>query len=580
MVAASALPGEAAAQTSRVSREVVQPLPSREALELNAALSKLGRNPNDTSAVLDAGDAASKMGDFEAAFGFYERARQMSPGNARALAGVAGAMVHNGDPVSAIAMFDQAERAGAEPPALASERGLAYDLVGRPAEAQSYYRQALTAGEDDEASRRLAVSLAISGDSRGVERILLPLLRKQDKAAWRARAFSLAIMGKTKNARNITETLLPANLAKGIAPYLDYMPRLTAAQQAAAANLGKFPRASEIGRDEPRIAAFSRNARPPVKVAALDNGLTPAGQPLGSSNTARTALEATASQARRESAPAQAEPARSRRSQVRADEKAKAKLPRVAPPEPKPARTPGSIEEPRLATAEEVQTPAAIMADAQADRQAMPSTNTAASPSDAGTAPAPRPSELLAGKTDAAVATPGGEDKLAPAPGFDLAALPASSSSGAPGPGAPNSSQVPEPSFSSLFNDIGAPSAKAAPASGAVDIRKIEPAKPEPRKVEAKPKPPSHPSRIWVQIGIGQDKAALRFDWRRMSKQSPELFKGKEPHVSQLNRTNRMLVGPFQTRKAANEFVTALNKAGIEGPYVWSSPAGQVVDAL
>src|SRR3546814_3704866 len=41
----------------------------------------------------------------------------------------------------------------------------------------------------DEVARRLAVSLAISGDRAGFESALLPMLQRQDYAAFRARAF-------------------------------------------------------------------------------------------------------------------------------------------------------------------------------------------------------------------------------------------------------------------------------------------------------------------------------------------------------------------------------------------------------
>ena len=54
--------------------------------------------------------------------------------------------------------------------------------------------------------------------------------------------------------------------------------RLAAAQQAAAGNLGRFPRASEVGSDDPRMAHYSRPrvqvaaATPPPSAAALAKG--------------------------------------------------------------------------------------------------------------------------------------------------------------------------------------------------------------------------------------------------------------------------------------------------------------------
>ena len=81
-------------------------------------------------------------------------------------------------------------------------------------------------------------------------------------------------MGEQSRAAAIVNQVMPADLAARINPYLEYMPRLTAAQQAAAANLGIFPRAADIGREDPRIARFAEEG----SVGSL---LEPAGEPLG-----------------------------------------------------------------------------------------------------------------------------------------------------------------------------------------------------------------------------------------------------------------------------------------------------------
>jgi hypothetical protein len=61
------------------------------------------------------------------------------------------------------------------------------------------------------------------------------------------------------------------------------MPKLTRAQQAAAATFGHFPAADAIGRDDPRIAAYAANARTaPVASVVGDQRLVPTGAPLGS----------------------------------------------------------------------------------------------------------------------------------------------------------------------------------------------------------------------------------------------------------------------------------------------------------
>ena len=592
------------AQQGSISQPVVQALPSRESLQLQSALSRLAVEPRNVPALVDAGNSARAMGDYEAAIGFFRRAEQIEASNPRVKAGLAAALVMSGDPFGAIPLFDSAVAAGADPLSVAADRGLAYDLVGQPDTAQQYYRQALGRDKSVATSRRLAISLAISGREREVEEVLLPLLKDQDKAAWRARAFSLAMLGKTKQAVKITETLLPPTLAKGIVPYLEYMPRLTAAQKAAAANLGQFPRASEIGRDDPRVALFKpRTPTRTTQVAAAGEALTPRGRALGSEQPA---------------APRSGEDRRRAQAAEKARREAERRASRVKPPEVRPERTPSAPSEPVLASASQeapTQSPAEILANATPARTArreLPPANAAREPE----APAQRPSEIFdraaqlasgqnpapqrpavaqTASPSASTAMPspspaqGAAQSPAPvaqprsAPGFDLASISNRAAASAPASAAQTTSRTPvsapapaaaepAPQFGALFGDLGAPSVTAAPKAGAVDITKIEAPREEP--------PPSHPSRIWVQLGIGQNLSALAFDWRKFTRQAPDAFKGLEGHVSQMNQTNRLLAGPFESRSRANTFLKELGEAGFEGPYVWTSPAGQVVDKL
>lgn len=135
------------------------------------------------------------------------------------------------------------------------------------------------------------------------------------------------------------------------------------------------------------------------------------------------------------------------------------------------------------------------------------------------------------------------------------------------------------------FGDISAPVADSAPAAGAVDSRRIRPqrivANPAPggKAVPAKPAAPVHPSRIWVQVGTGRDKNALGFDWRRMNRTAAALFRGKRGYISGWGQTNRLLTGPFESEAAATAFINQLRRSDISA-FVWTSPAGQVVDVL
>ena len=527
-----------------VSQPVVQAIPGQASQPLNAALARLGRNPQDVGALIDAGNAALVLGDVDAAVGFFSRADQIQPNSPRVRAGLAGALVHNGNPYDAIPLFAEAEAAGGMDPQLNSERGLAYDLVGDNATAQKYYRAALVFGGNDEATRRLGLSQAISGDRIGMETTLAPLLFRGDKSAQRVHAFALAIGGRAEEAVGIAYKVMPQDLAAGISPYLRYLPRLTRAQQAAAATFGHFPRASEIGRDDPRALRYA----PPEHVATAESTLVPRGEPLGGKG---------GSQEKEKKPKKDKEPVL-----------AVAPPPRVSPPEFTPRR-------------EESEAPTARIVPPLAVARPVPP------------APPPRPAEFAVVKpvvvlpsttviaptpTPAPLADPANSAVTSVAANtFDLGQVgkPVAIAKPVVPPTAPSAQPAKPPSFAEAFGDIGAPQAKPVAASGAVDVRKLAAAR---AKAEIAAKP-AHPSRIWVQLGTGRDKTALGFTWRGLIKDSPEVLRGKSPAITEWGRTNRLLTGPFETVAAASAYLNKLKKAEVDA-FLWTSPAGQVVDAL
>ncbi|MFC3213817.1 hypothetical protein [Novosphingobium panipatense] len=89
---------------------------------------------------------------------------------------------------------------------------------------------------------------------------------------------------------------------------------------------------------------------------------------------------------------------------------------------------------------------------------------------------------------------------------------------------------------------VAEPEAKAEPRSRTAKASEA-PAKGKAKADTAKKKP-AHPSRTWVQIGVGRDKAAIAFDWRRNVREYGSLFKSREPYVSDMGHTNRVVVGP------------------------------------
>lgn len=548
------------------ARPVVQTIAGT--ARLNAALGRLANNPRDLTALIDAGQAALDMNDLDAALGFFRRADALSPGSAAVKVGLAGAYVRKLDPFSAIPLFEQAARTGTLGATALADRGLAYDLVGDAIGAQRYYRQSLTTGRNDDTLRRLALSQAIDGDRAGMEATLSPLLQRQDRAAWRTRAFALAVLGRAEEAESIARATMPADLAVAMSAYLRYMPRLTRAQQAAAGDLGYFPRAADIGRDDPRVAQFV-NQRP--ELAAANQALTPAGKPMGRETKAKDKRDG------KDKPPVVV-----------------ASVTRAAPPEVRPTR-----EEIKPSAPPVVAAPTATIALA------------APTPTSAGK-PGPGPVFVV---PPPPVVTPPATPRTA-APGFDLGRLGQPAQPRTPAPAAATSASAAKPrSLSEVFADLAAPSSESGPKAGAVDVTQrikadappkpaaARAASPKPSaaetaklkaeaekkakaeadkkaKAEADKRVKASPARIWVQVATGRDKKALGFDWRRMVKTDPATFKGKSPAVAAWGQTNRLLTGPFDSDQAATAYLARLKKAGVGGAFVFHSDAGEEVAAL
>jgi Flp pilus assembly protein TadD len=229
-----------------------------------AALARYVRNlasdPQDFESLIGAGKAALTIGDAQAAAGFFARADEINPRSPLPQAGMGAVSVANDEPQAALPYFKRAQQLGAQATSFACDRGLAYDLMGQQAQAQADYRVALGSRDADEARRRLAVSMAISGDREGALQILAPLSAKGDTGVARVRAFVFALTGDSNAAMMAINAVMPGASAS-VAPFLQRLPTLSAGQKAAAANLGIFPGSGEAAY---AYAAPSRPATPVV----------------------------------------------------------------------------------------------------------------------------------------------------------------------------------------------------------------------------------------------------------------------------------------------------------------------------
>ena len=537
-LALAATPGPARAQEV-VAQPVVQPLPSAEVQRLNRALVALAKAPRDREALIEAGQAALGVEDLEAAIGFFGRAAEVDPGHPAVSLGLAAVYLRSGRAAEALRQYELALAGGAPEREVLADQALAFDLVGDQAAAQAAYARALALDPGhDEARRRLAVSHAIAGSRARFEETLRPLLDRRDVAAQRARAFGLAILGDQARAAAIIEQVMPRDLALRLVPYLAYVPRLTKGQQAAAANLGIFPRAADIGRDDPRLARFAEEER-------ADSRLAPSGAPLDARDAAAPR-------------PAASTPTRSTgRTRTPAATPASAPAPAArtaaAPTTPAPA--------PASASASQASSRVVVLGPAQAPAEA------AAPPAAAPVATAPAPAPALA--------------QAAPTPVPPPAAQP-------PVPATPSApaSEAPPLRVADAFADLlGAPLPDARAPAGAVDLSRIAirreppPEKPKPKEPPKEPPKPLHPSRVWVQLATGKDLKALGFDWKRISRTGGAALAPLKPHTVRWGAANRLLAGPLESRDKAEALVRTLKGKGLDS-FLYVSPEGEQIQPL
>lgn len=289
--------------------------------ELRHAIERLARTPTDSDALLDAGNAALILRDYDSALGFFTRAEALQPSSGRIKAGLATAQLYNENPVEALKLYDQAIALGVAERSIAPDRGLAFDLVGNNALAQSEYALGSTAVTTEDLIVRQAVSYGLAGDQKRADALLNPLLSQNKPTAWRARAFILAAQGDVEEATRIVRGFLDARSTEAMQSYLERMSQLTKAQQAAVIHYGHFPSDQQVGRDSEAVRAIaSRGYAARAATASQDRGLIPAGEPLGRREKVKPDSSVSRRQARAQRASIDRSARATRRAGVRASD--------------------------------------------------------------------------------------------------------------------------------------------------------------------------------------------------------------------------------------------------------------------
>lgn len=221
----------------------------------------LASSPKDFGALIGAGRSALELGDAQAAAGFFARADEVNPQSPMPQAGMGAVSVANGEPLAAMPYFARAQQLGASMSQIGCDRGLAYDLLGQQGQAQADYRAALNGPDAQEARRRLALSLAISGNKAEALQTLAPLSAKGDAATGRVRAFVLALTGDPTGAMRAADAAMPGSWAR-VSPFLQRLASLQPGQKAAAVNLGIFPDADGA------VLASASTGYPPAQASS------------------------------------------------------------------------------------------------------------------------------------------------------------------------------------------------------------------------------------------------------------------------------------------------------------------------
>lgn len=491
---------------------------------LSRHLKTLATAPRSLSALLGAGEAALELGDAQAAATFYARAEEVAPRDGRVKAGLGSAFLAMEQVPAALKFFEDARALGAPEGEYAADRGLAHDLTGNNAQAQRDYELAMRTADTPEVRRRLALSKAISGDRAGALAIIDEQLRRQDRSAWRVRAFILALTGDAEGATAAVRAVMPGQAA-AMEPFLARLPMLSPAGRAMAVHFGHFPA---------DIAAMQVVQAPQQYTSAPQ--AAPRHEPPAA---APTRARATAASSRQR-------PATTDSGLTYAEERAMLRgsgpVPRRSASEPPPV----ARAETRLATTR---------------------TNPPASAPMQGTGAAPfRPVQ-----GPPSVAGPPVElaaNTAQPAPNIvEITPPPSTIAAEA----APAATVQPASAVSGLASIAAA--IKALPDEApAEEAAKPAVKKKVPPKAEAAPA--KAPARHWVQIASAPDTSAAA-EYRRIKGKSPKLLGA----TAGWKTANRVLVGPFKDRSEAQALVNALAKADIAA-VPWTSPEGQEIVKL
>jgi Flp pilus assembly protein TadD len=546
----------------------------------------LAENPRDIEALVAAARLSTRLGDLSGALALLQRAEDIEATNPRIASNRAAVLVRQGRPGEALKLFQQAEQRGVDPREFAADRGFAYDLLGQPLLAQRDYKLALATKRENDVVRRYALSLGISGDRAGAERELDALLRAQDRAAWRDRAFILAMNGDVAGAEKIAGTVLPGAAGKNLLPFFRRIATLGPADRAFAVHFGELtptPARLADARMAPSLPAYTGPA--PVQIAQTAP-VTPATTPVRTDSRGRRAA-ATPKTAPVQVAKADLAPvARAMPSQPVAPQPTPTPQPTWQPtwqptPVPQPSQAPRPIVQPTPAPQPEVRYVAPVnspLASIIANIDVPASERTpAARPATVAPKPviAAKPTVTVRPKPEPKRPVVADEEEVKPAkPGARKGAkVEDEADAKLVKPGTKKGARVEEDADAKPTKPGAKKGAKPADDEDAKPVKgkKPEPKKPDPKKAD--------PERVWVQVASGANESTVDRAWKGVAAKSPKLLKARGGWWMPFKATNRIVTGPFKTSGEAQAFVNKLAGEGVSA-FVVTSEAGQKVTRI
>ena len=189
---------------------------------LQVAQTILERSPDNVDALLVRGDALTQLEQNDNAVAAFQRVLSKDPTSAHGKLGLARIRLTT-DPTEAAGLLRDVLRTAPSNVSALTDLGIALDLLGQHAEAQTFYHRVLHDNPNNMPVQvNLALSLAMSGDSAAALRLIEPLARDQS-APMKIRhnyAAILTMAGRRAEAAAILKPdLSPEDTTRALAAY-------------------------------------------------------------------------------------------------------------------------------------------------------------------------------------------------------------------------------------------------------------------------------------------------------------------------------------------------------------------------